>query len=378
MRKRSNMVVTRYSVVMSLLFFTSSVVIINLIFDKNRRPRILWYLIPLFLSVIRIFFPIEIINFKKYHSWYLYPFFQQVLKSRIGDCIFAVWGIGVVITLILLVKQFIILNGIKNRAIPIANSDREVKTCTKLLQDMGYKGTATLAKTSECNVPSCVGYFHIHILLPKDTYSLTDDELKCILLHEINHFMEHDLWVRLFFQFLKCLLWWNPVVYFLYNNIVQLTELRCDKSVYCNLSDKEEVAYISAIYYALTKKRYDEELPAGFAGTTLNRYFKQRVALLREPYRGIEWKKISLVAILCLLIFLASYTVVIQPATLPNISEIEGENVREGKEERPFLLELSNGKYVYIDENGLQRDILSKEEIQNPPYNSLERFESSK
>ena len=371
------MVVTRYSIVMSILFFTISIVIINLVFGKNRRPHILWYLIPLFLSVIRIFFPVEIINFKKIHSWYFYPFFQQILKSRMGDFLFIIWGIGAFIAFTLLIRQFIILSGIKNRAIPVLNADRELKICTQLLQKMGCNDKPTLGKTSECNVPSCVGYFHIHILLPKDTYSLTDEELKCVLLHEINHYMEKDLWVRLFFQFLKCILWWNPVVYFLYNNIVQLTELRCDKKVYCNLSDEEEIAYISAIYYSLTKKRYDEELPAGFAGSTLNRYFKQRVALLKEPYREIEWKRTSLVVVLCILIFLASYSVVIQPATLPNINEIEGENIREGNKEEPFLLKMAEGKYLYIDENGIQRKILSEEEVEKPPYNSLERFGSN-
>ena len=372
------MIITRYSIVMSLIFFTASIVIIDLIFGKNKRPRLLWYLVPLFLSVVRIFFPVEIIDLKKFRSWYLYPFFQEILKSRIGDLLFIVWGIGIILAFILLVRQFIFLNGIKRREIPILNDDREMKICTQLLDKMQYTRGVTLGKTSECVVPSCVGYFHLHILLPKDTYILTDEEIKCVLLHEINHYMENDLWVRLFFQILKCILWWNPVVYFLYNNIVQLTELRCDKKVYCNLSKEEEVAYISAIYYSITKNRYDEELPAGFIGSTLNRYFKQRVALLKEPYRGIEWKKTSLVIALCILVFLASYTVVIQPATLPNMNEIEGEKVYEESKGQAFLLKLSNGKYLYIDENGMQRATLSEEEIQKPPYNKLERFGSSK
>jgi beta-lactamase regulating signal transducer with metallopeptidase domain len=357
---------------MGVVWFSIATAFLNVSFNLYERPRIGLFTITFGLCVVRMFVPIEIIGGKIYHSWNLYPIFQKVIRGNTGEVLLFIWGVGIIVAMIWLFRQFMMLHNIRKRAVEYPENSKEKQMCSELLVEMNYTGKFSLAKTKDYSVPISVGYFHPCILFPDDMKGFSEEEFQNILRHEITHFLEKDLWIKLLCLILRCLLWWNPIIYFACKNIEQLTELRCDRKVYCNLSNKEQVDYLKAIYHTIKSDDNQNKIWSGFNGVTINRYWKQRVALLREPHKRKEWGKSLLGIGLALVLFLASYAVILQPTTLPNYDEIEGDNVRGDEEEFPILLEVSEGVYIYFDEEGVQGDYLTEEQIQKPPYNELE------
>ena len=65
--------------------------------------------------------------------------------------------------------------------------------------------------------------------------------------HELCHFLSRDLWIKVGFQVIGCVLWWNPVMPLLKRNVEQLLELRCDQKVCRRLSAEKQLSYMETL-----------------------------------------------------------------------------------------------------------------------------------
>lgn len=81
--------------------------------------------------------------------------------------------------------------------------------------------------------PAISGLIHPMILLPDREYS--DQDLRFIFMHELNHYLHHDLWKSFFWELVVCIYWWNPLSYMIrrlikdtaeYANDIRLTKDR--------------------------------------------------------------------------------------------------------------------------------------------------------
>ena len=81
--------------------------------------------------------------------------------------------------------------------------------------------------------PAISGLIHPVILLPDREYS--DQDLRFIFMHELNHYLHHDLWKIFFWELVVCIYWWNPLSYMIrrlikdtaeYANDIRLTKDR--------------------------------------------------------------------------------------------------------------------------------------------------------
>lgn len=81
--------------------------------------------------------------------------------------------------------------------------------------------------------PAISGLIHPVILLPDREYS--DQDLRFIFMHELNHYLHHDLWKSFFWELVVCIYWWNPLSYMIrrlikdtaeYANDIRLTKDR--------------------------------------------------------------------------------------------------------------------------------------------------------
>lgn len=93
----------------------------------------------------------------------------------------------------------------------------------------GNKNSLRLYKNSMVAAPVLIGVFHPEIILPYKKYE--DRELQGILLHEITHMQRCDIVVKWMLIFAGALHWFNPIVYFIRQEIDRACELACDESV---------------------------------------------------------------------------------------------------------------------------------------------------
>src|SRR5678816_2293695 len=92
--------------------------------------------------------------------------------------------------------------------------------------------------------PSLFGAFRPHLLLPKFALeTLSDAELRHIILHELIHVKRRDVLLNWLVIVVQSLHWFNPLVWFAMRRLRAARELACDAAVLNRLSTGERMAY---------------------------------------------------------------------------------------------------------------------------------------
>ena len=84
---------------------------------------------------------------------------------------------------------------------------------------------------ADVDAPVCVGFFRPRVLLPYGRESLGDDEMDCVLCHELWHIKRRDNLFKLFCCIAVCLHWFNPAVWLMLTLANRDVELACDERV---------------------------------------------------------------------------------------------------------------------------------------------------
>lgn len=84
---------------------------------------------------------------------------------------------------------------------------------------------------ADVDAPVCVGFFRPRVLLPYGRESLGDDEMDCVLCHELWHIKRRDNLFKLFCCIAVCLHWFNPAVWLMLTLANRDIELACDEAV---------------------------------------------------------------------------------------------------------------------------------------------------
>lgn len=219
-----------------------------------------------------------------------------------------------------------------------------------------------------------VGFFRPHIAIPIQYLDFSDENLEFILQHEVMHFLRHDTWKKLGMEVFCCLFWWNPVIYFLRSSISRFLEIQCDRKVCGHLSDEQQCAYAGTLLYShergdAARKYYFAQ---NYIGRLSDRQWKQRIKQIVTPPSTPKRTWVTPLSILLIvLLFIASYGVVIQPATPASSSPIENQlDVDESEWLTSFILSYEDGKLI-VYKNNREYGIITSEELMQEPYSSL-------
>ena len=89
--------------------------------------------------------------------------------------------------------------------------------------------------------PMLVGFFRPTILLPSE--QVPDSDARFILAHELTHFRRKDLWKKLLVLMVRCIHWFNPIVYLLNRDFSRWLETSCDEYVVSSLDRDQRKEY---------------------------------------------------------------------------------------------------------------------------------------
>ena len=210
------------------------------------------------------------------------------------------------------------------------------------------------------DVPISLGIRHKLILLPKRQYSI--EELKCILKHEYTHHCNHDLMLIFLVRIFCCFFWWNPLVYLLRNDVLQMLEIKCDLTVTQGMDKNQIVQYLTTIVEALRGTEKGD--PALFGSAALVGTLKmkkdvsvvERFKMVTQPSKGNpKVMQISFILIF-VAIFFASYLFVLQSAWDP-LEEDFSEGFVEIDNESGYLLKHKDGTWSFVFPNGLVAEV---------------------
>lgn len=164
------------------------------------------------------------------------------INENIKNIIVFIWVTIALLLFIRTIKRYLKFKGL---IVDLSYDIEEIevnKLYSNLLNEFKIKEHIKLKYTYEVDNPSCFGLFEKYILLPPHDYSL--EELNWILRHELTHYKSNDLYIRYLILFLKCVYWFNPLVYLLDRVVENICEMHCDETVLkdCSLEDRQSYA----------------------------------------------------------------------------------------------------------------------------------------
>ena len=148
----------------------------------------------------------------------------------------------------------------------------------RLSQTLEIKGSVTVKLSKLVDVPLVVGYLKPLILIPTSSLSgLTPAQLELILAHELAHIRRGDAFVNLLQHVIETLLFFNPAVWWISNQICQEREYSCDQAAIaaCNSTAHDYAKTLSQ----LNQTRTHTPSLAANGGSLLKRILK----LLNKP-----------------------------------------------------------------------------------------------
>jgi beta-lactamase regulating signal transducer with metallopeptidase domain len=158
------------------------------------------------------------------------PWFE--LDDRWALGIAAVWLIASALRLAELVFHTLRLHTLWKTATPIADSEVPAWLAELFAELPGGRGGAQMCTTQELDRPSVIGFFRPRILIPDWLYArLTPQELRQVVLHELEHLRRHDDWTNLIQKFVLVLFPLSPALAWIERRLCREREMACDESV---------------------------------------------------------------------------------------------------------------------------------------------------
>ena len=153
--------------------------------------------------------------------------------------------------------------------------------------------------------PLMIGVFKPMLLLPHLIFS--QKHLENIISHEMVHFQRCDVGVKWFGLFVKSILWFNPIVYFVFHKVNEECEISCDAIVTRNMSIEEKKGYAQTILSLLSTDSLRQTcLSTTMAGNI--RMLKKRFIIMKDS--GKKSKFITIISATIVLLFVVCVSIV--------------------------------------------------------------------
>lgn len=156
-------------------------------------------------------------------------------------CLFYVWALT---ALALFIRRLLAYQGIL-RLLRAGNIEVTDPDALRLLSDcrekLGVKTRAALYRNALVGSPIMTGFFRPSIILP--TEALGERELRYVLVHELQHYKQRDMFYKWLIQLVVCAHWFNPLVYLLEREVNRACELSCDEAVISALDEQGRREY---------------------------------------------------------------------------------------------------------------------------------------
>lgn len=232
-----------------------------------------------------------------------------------------------------------------------------------------YSNRKIIIKVSTTiDIPKVWGFRACHLYVPN--FSLSSEEWKFILEHEIEHIKLHDTFIKILLLLVSAIFWWNPLMYILRKDIDQMLELRCDAKLIEHYSKQQQTYYLETLLKVLKQKRASiisnshNYMTASFVNYSAYSLTRQRFEIILDNNHRNK-KLIFCYYVLSLLLFIGSYFIILQPAETVDTTNTP-----------TLILHVSDDQYeLYV--NGKFSKTLNSTDIKTPKYSKYEIIERS-
>lgn len=371
------MSVSPYSIGMALLWFTVASFLGSFVLRRADKYGLFLVTAIFLLALLRGVMPLDLHGSIIIRSKILYPTVQDLLATEVyrgftlGSCLLALWGTGTVLQLWKLLWSFV-RRARFLRAVPCDGAEGRLAVLFgEVCREYGYHGKFALAVSPKVATARQAGFVYPYILLSADISAFSDQDIRNIFRHELCHYLGGDLWIKLGMQVARCLLWWNPVMSRLSDSIGQLLELICDRRACKNLSKMEQLGYLDTLLnFAKGAPKEASNMALCYLEDTEEAKIRLRFQLM-VPGTPSKCSRLKLwgSCILCVMLFVASYCVILQPGLFPAPMD-EGLTITPMNLKDAYILQANDGTFMLYYEDSPYIEI-SEEQLFSEPFSSL-------
>ena len=194
----------------------------------------------------------------------------------LGTALFVIWVIGILVSVMLMVKSALHLHGIQKSALPLQSQEvrRLYRHC---LNEMDIKKEISIYSTAFFKSPIIVGLIRPRIYLPIHLISdYNETDMRYMLLHELQHYRHRDNFSNYLMNLTITCYWFNPFVWLAVKNMRNDREIACDTSVLKMLNEEDFAEYGNTLINFAEKLSQNSFPFAASLGGNVNQ-MKQRI-----------------------------------------------------------------------------------------------------
>lgn len=159
-----------------------------------------------------------------------------------------------------------------------------------------------LYTTAKNRTPSLYAAFHTKILVSESHLeNLSDQEIKCILLHELSHYRRKDITVNWVLTLLQIVYFFNPLIWFAFKKVHEDCEISCDALALKYLKEEEYQCYGSTVIKLIKLFSESNFIPATAGLWKRKSNYKRRILMISK-YKKSRWPSTLLTIILIMMV----------------------------------------------------------------------------
>lgn len=220
----------------------------------------------------------------------------KVNASRYTDILLYVWLIGIGISV--LYHVFVYIRVQKKLYGSVASIENHALNQRIFHLQEKYLGKVKLnaQESTAVQSPVITGLLLPKLIIPSNKKDWKDQELELVIAHELCHYLNKDLWLRIFMLGACCIHWFNPAVYWMKKQFYYDMELVCDTYAMKGRSNEEKEAYARILLDFAGKSRKDYTFMTGLSAG--NKLTKNRIYHIWENKK----KKKGIVVFACMIV----------------------------------------------------------------------------
>lgn len=369
------------------IFISLLIAMLGLCLKNNRFIKQIGFGTLFFFSsivILRLFIPTEFTFSESLGIKYIIPeitsFLRKIVweygnyKINVIDILYFLWGVGGVFHLVKTLfsyyrfKQFL-------DSIPAVQNEKVHNILSSVLQNYTRHVRFKIIHTNTVSTPMLFGIKNPVIILP--IMDLEEEDLFYILSHEVAHYYNYNLYMKILTEILYCIYWWNPFILLLKKQVNKLIEIHTDVTVTGSLTPHEQVKYLECLLKIAKKPliHRPNKLSLTF-DCRKSSVLVQRFQMVLGDDPNIKSSKKNILlkimpALLMLFILFFSFTIVIEPH---HIAPQDEATTVELTSENSFLVKNTNGEYAVYLNNKFYATVNNVKQsfVDLPVYNNLE------
>ena len=210
--------------------------------------------------------------------------------------LFALWGAGLVLQLLLMLRQGVETRRTLRASRPLNDAALQA-LCQRQAQELGLRRCPQLRVSDEITSPQVTGNVSPVVLLPTD-HALTPDESAMAIAHELAHIRRGDLWLGWIPALAQRLFFFHPLARWATREYALHREAACDAQVM-----RQQRTEAQTYGRLLLRLGVAQPLPSGLAGASPTfQTLKRRLTMLQQSVndttpRARGWLLVALVAL---------------------------------------------------------------------------------